>query len=375
MALRLEVAESIAKLPADAWDVLAGGVPLLSHAFLSAFETSNSVGAGTGWQPCFLLLYDDTQLIGAMPLYVKYHSYGEYVFDWAWAEAYERNGLSYYPKLVSAIPFTPITSSRLLTNHPDTKALIVNALSQIMRQNKMSSAHVLFPDDDSAEWFKKAGWMQRQGVQFRWQNLDYSDFDEFLSQLSHDKRKKIRQERKKVTDSGVICLQVKGGEITPEQWNFFYQCYENTYREHRSTPYLTREFFTTIGNSMPQNILLILAYLDDKPIAAALNIYDEVTLYGRYWGSMQYVPNLHFELCYYQAQIFCIAEKIEFFEGGAQGEHKLARGFKARPTCSFHQIANPDFAVAIEDFVVQESKGVAAYANELDERAPFKSKD
>jgi len=375
MALRLEVAESIAKLPADAWDVLAGGVPLLSHAFLSAFETSSSVGAGTGWQPCFLLLYDDTQLIGAMPLYVKYHSYGEYVFDWAWAEAYERNGLSYYPKLVSAIPFTPITSSRLLTNHPDTKALIVNALSQIMRQNKMSSAHVLFPDDDSAEWFKQAGWMQRQGVQFRWQNLDYSDFDEFLSQLSHDKRKKIRQERKKVTDSGVICLQVKGGEITPEQWNFFYQCYENTYREHRSTPYLTREFFTTIGNSMPQNILLILAYLDEKPIAAALNIYDEVTLYGRYWGSMQYVPNLHFELCYYQAQIFCITEKIEFFEGGAQGEHKLARGFKARPTCSFHQIANPDFAAAIEDFVVQESKGLAAYANELDERAPFKSKD
>lgn len=375
MALRLEVAESIANIPADAWDVLAGGVPLLSHAFLSAFETSSSVGAGTGWQPCFLLLYDDTQLIGAMPLYVKYHSYGEYVFDWAWAEAYERNGLSYYPKLVSAIPFTPITSSRLLTNHPDTKALIVNALSQIMRQNKMSSAHVLFPDDDSAEWFKQAGWMQRQGVQFRWQNLDYSDFDEFLSQLSHDKRKKIRQERKKVTDSGVICLQVKGGEITPEQWNFFYQCYENTYREHRSTPYLTREFFTTIGNSMPQNILLILAYLDEKPIAAALNIYDEVTLYGRYWGSMQYVPNLHFELCYYQAQIFCIAEKIEFFEGGAQGEHKLARGFKARPTCSFHQIANPDFAVAIEDFVVQESKGLAAYANELDERAPFKSKD
>jgi len=375
MALRLEVAESIAKLSADAWDVLAGGVPLLSHAFLSAFETSNSVGAGTGWQPCFLLLYDDTQLIGAMPLYVKYHSYGEYVFDWAWAEAYERNGLSYYPKLVSAIPFTPINSSRLLTNHPDTKALIVNALSQIMRQNKMSSAHVLFPDDDSAEWFKQAGWMQRQGVQFRWQNLDYSDFDEFLSQLSHDKRKKIRQERKKVTDSGVICLQVKGGEITPEQWNFFYQCYENTYLEHRSTPYLTREFFTTIGNSMPQNILLILAYLDEKPIAAALNIYDEVTLYGRYWGSMQYVPNLHFELCYYQAQIFCITEKIEFFEGGAQGEHKLARGFKARPTCSFHQIANPDFAVAIEDFVVQESKGVAAYANELDERAPFKSKD
>jgi hypothetical protein len=242
-----------------------------------------------------------------------------------------------------------------------------------MQQNKMSSAHVLFPDNDSAKAFEEAGWMQRHGVQFRWHNHGYANFDDFLSQLSHDKRKKIRQERKKVAASGVVCKSIKGGEVTAEQWDFFYQCYENTYHEHRSTPYLTREFFKIIGSSMPQHILLIIAYLDGNPVAAALNIYDKTTLYGRYWGALQYVPNLHFELCYYQAQEFCIAENIKYFEGGAQGEHKLARGFKARPTCSFHFIANQDFAAAIQDFVAQESAGLAAYTNELDERAPFKS--
>jgi len=373
MALRLEVGDGIAQVPARAWDALLDGMPLLSHAFLSALETSKSVGGGTGWQPSPLLLYDDVQLIGAMPLYVKYHSYGEYVFDWAWAEAYERNGYNYYPKLISAIPFTPITSPRLLTGDADAKQLLINALLQIVHKNKMSSAHVLFPDDDSADTFKEAGWMQRHGVQFRWHNPGYASFDDFLSQLSHDKRKKIRQERKKVVSSGVVCRSIKGAEVTAEQWNLFYQCYENTYHEHRSTPYLTRDFFKMIGRSMPQHILLIIAYLDGRPVAAALNIYDQTTLYGRYWGALQYVPNLHFELCYYQAQEFCIAEHIVYFEGGAQGEHKLARGFKARPTCSFHSISNPDFASAIQDFVTQESAGLAAYTNELDERAPFKS--
>jgi predicted N-acyltransferase len=372
MALKLEIVSGVADIPEGDWDALVGGMPLLSHVFFSALETSHSVGAGTGWQPCPLVLYDDVQLIGAMPLYIKHHSYGEYVFDWVWAEAYERNGLSYYPKLVSAIPFTPITSSRLLTKHSHAKVLLINALTQIMQQNKMSSAHVLFPDDDSATSLKEAGWMQRHGVQFRWQNQGYRDFDDFLSQLSHDKRKKIRQERKKVTDSGVICRAIKGAEVTAEQWDFFYQCYENTYNQHHSSPYLSRDFFKIIGSNMPQNILLMMAYMDEQPIAAALNIYDKTTLYGRYWGAIQYVPNLHFELCYYQAQEFCIAEKIEYFEGGAQGEHKLARGFKARATCSFHQIANPDFAVAIQDFIEHESKGLAAYTNELDERAPFK---
>lgn len=372
MHLRLEITDSIEQVAASDWDALVGDMPLLSHAFLSAFETSGSVGEGTGWQSSPMLVFDEEHLVGAMPLYVKSHSYGEYVFDWAWADAYMRNGLRYYPKLLSAIPFTPITSQRLLTKQAEIQALMIKALTQTMHQYQLSSTHILFPDADSADAFRQAGWLQRSGVQFRWQNESFQHFDDFLYTLSHDKRKKIRQERKKVAASGVTCLCIKGADITPEQWEFFYQCYKNTYLEHRSSPYLTLSFFQQIGHSMPQNILLILAYCADKPVAAALNIYHQTTLYGRYWGAIQYIPNLHFELCYYQAQEFCIAEKIEYFEGGAQGEHKLARGFKPRPTRSFHQIAHPEFAAAIKDFLDQESQGVAAYTNALEERAPFK---
>lgn len=373
MSLLLEINDSIQQIDAQSWNSLVGDMPLLSHAFLSALERSGSVGKGTGWQPYPMLVHDDDKLVGAMLLYVKSHSYGEYVFDWAWAEAYQRNGINYYPKLVSAIPFTPITSQRLVANNAQTQALMIDALTETMHKHQLSSAHVLFPDDNSATALKQAGWLQRNGVQFRWQNENFIDFEDFLKTLSHDKRKKIHQERKKVLSSGVVCKRVKGADITPEQWRFFYECYENTYLEHHSTPYLTSAFFEEIGQTMPQNILLVLAYLDDEPIAAALNIYHQTALYGRYWGGLRYVPNLHFELCYYQAQEFCIAEKIEYFEGGAQGEHKLARGFKPRPTCSFHQIAHPDFAHAIENFVRQESQGIAAYTNELEERAPFKA--
>jgi predicted N-acyltransferase len=373
MRLILEITDSIQQVDAQSWDALIDDMPLLSHAFLSALESSGSVGKGTGWQPYPMLVFDDGKLVGAMPLYIKSHSYGEYVFDWAWAEAYQRNGLNYYPKLVSAIPFTPITSQRLIANSTQTQTLMVEALTETMHKHQLSSAHVLFPDDVSAAALEQAGWLQRNGVQFRWQNDNFTDFEDFLRTLSHDKRKKIHQERKKVIASGVVCKRVKGADITPEQWRFFYECYENTYIQHHSTPYLTPTFFQKIGRSMPQNILLVLAYLDDEPIAAALNIYHQTTLYGRYWGGLRYVPNLHFELCYYQAQEFCIAEKIQYFEGGAQGEHKLARGFKPRSTCSFHKIAHPDFAHAIQSFVTQESKGIADYSNELEDRAPFKA--
>jgi predicted N-acyltransferase len=373
MRLILEITDSIQQVDAQSWDALINDMPLLSHAFLSALESSGSVGKGTGWQPYPMLVFDDGKLVGAMPLYIKSHSYGEYVFDWAWAEAYQRNGLNYYPKLVSAIPFTPITSQRLIANSTQTQTLMVEALTETMHKHQLSSAHVLFPDDVSAAALEQAGWLQRNGVQFRWQNDNFTDFEDFLRTLSHDKRKKIHQERKKVIASGVVCKRVKGADITPEQWRFFYECYENTYIQHHSTPYLTPTFFQKIGRSMPQNILLVLAYLDDEPIAAALNIYHQTTLYGRYWGGLRYVPNLHFELCYYQAQEFCIAEKIQYFEGGAQGEHKLARGFKPRSTCSFHKIAHPDFAHAIQSFVTQESQGIADYSNELEDRAPFKA--
>jgi predicted N-acyltransferase len=376
MSLTLEISDSILQVDAKSWNALVADMPLLSHAFLSALEVSHSVGAGTGWQPYPMLVRDREELVGAMPLYVKSHSYGEYVFDWAWADAYQRRGLNYYPKLMSAIPFTPITSQRLLVaeveNATQIQALMVDALAQVMLKHALSSVHVLFPDENSAAIFKDANWLQRHGVQFRWENESFNDFEDFLTRLSHDKRKKIRQERKKVAASGVVCHRIKGADVSPEQWRFFYQCYQNTYLEHHSTPYLTAEFFQEIAHSMPQNILLVLAYLDGMPIAGALNIYDKTSLYGRYWGAMQYIPNLHFELCYYQAQEFCITEQITFFEGGAQGEHKLARGFKPRPTCSFHKVAHPEFAVAIEDFVSRESQGIAVYTNELEQRVPFK---
>jgi predicted N-acyltransferase len=373
MAYTVQMAESVSVVDAVSWDALVAGMPLLRHAFLSALETSGSVCSATGWQPAPLVIYSDDKLVGAMPLYIKNHSYGEYVFDWSWADAYAQHGLEYYPKLLSAIPFTPITSARLMAASSEVLSLLAAALSRVMEQNTLSSAHVLFPDETSEQVLSEMGWLRRNGVQFRWRNQGYQSFDDFLNMLSHDKRKKIRQERKKVAAAGVVCARIRGADITPEQWAFFYACYQNTYLEHRSTPYLNLEFFQAIGRTMPEHILLILAYREQQPIAAALNIYDANVLYGRYWGALDYVSNLHFELCYYQAQEFCIAENIEFFEGGAQGEHKLARGFEARPTCSFHIIAHPEFAKAIAQFVKRESAGIAVYTDELEQRAPFKA--
>lgn len=371
--ISIELISSINELSASDWDLLIDGTPLLSHAFLSALENTGCVGKGTGWNPHPLIVKQGDQLIGAMPLYLKSHSYGEYVFDWAWADAYQRSGLDYYPKLLSAIPFSPITSARLLSKHAQAPSLMIEALESAMHQHKLSSAHVLFPDEACAKHFEAAGWLKRKGVQFRWHNKNYTDFEAFLATLSHDKRKKIHQERKKIANAGVVCRYIKGADIIENDWDFFYRCYSNTYREHHSTPYLTRAFFSEIGKTMSQNILLIVAEIDGEPVASTLNIYNQNTLYGRYWGAMQFVSGLHFELCYYQAQMFCIAEKIEFFEGGAQGEHKLARGFEPRPTCSYHKIAHPDFESAIKDFLAREAEGIAAYTNELEERVPFKA--
>ena len=364
---------SMQDIDALAWDALTDGTPFLQHAFLLALEQSKSVGEGTGWFTNAVTLFNSqAALVGAVPAYLKTHSYGEYVFDWSWAEAYTRHDMPYYPKLVSAVPFTPVTCSKLLTHDVPVAPLLVNTLLQLSDQQQLSSVHALFPSDDCSLFFERAGWLKRNGVQFRWQNKNYPDWESFLATLSHDKRKKIRQERKKVADASVQCKWLLGSDITESDWDFFYDCYCNTYRAHYSTPYLTREFFSLIGQSMPSNILMIIAKMDGKPIAATLNIYNAHTLYGRYWGALQYVPNLHFELCYYQAQAFCIAQKITYFEGGAQGEHKLARGFEPRTTCSYHHIAHPDFKVAIARFLQQESGHMSAYTSELEERMPFK---
>ncbi len=266
--ITVELIPSLDEIDAKQWDALTDGTPLLSHAFLSALEHSGSVGRSTGWNPYPLVVKQNGQLIGAMPLYLKSHSYGEYVFDWAWADVYERSGLNYYPKLLSAIPFSPITSARLLVstaiNENEIKNLMVEALEAAMQQHKLSSAHVLFPDDACAAQLEAAGWLKRTGVQFRWHNQNYANFEAFLATLSHDKRKKIHQERKKIQQAGVTVRWIKGAEITASEWSFFYQCYSNTYREHHSTPYLTQAFFAEIGQTMPQNILLIVAEINGK---------------------------------------------------------------------------------------------------------------
>jgi hypothetical protein len=363
-------------IDAVAWNALTDGTPLLQHAFLLALEQSNSVGQGTGWTNCTITITNpQLELVGAMPLYLKTHSYGEYVFDWSWAEAYAKHQMAYYPKLVSAIPFSPITCTKLLSHTAEITDLLLKAVESLLAKHQLSSAHVLFPSETCQAYFDKAGWLKRNGVQFRWQNKQYGDWEGFLATLSHDKRKKIRQERKKVASAGVTYKWLLGKDIQETDWDFFYACYCNTYAAHYSTPYLTRTFFSLIGQGMPEHILLIIAEMDGKPIAAALNIYNKTTLYGRYWGALQYVPNLHFELCYYQAQAFCIAHNITYFEGGAQGEHKLARGFEPRPTCSYHRIMHPEFSEAIAAFIQQESGHISAYTNELEERVPFKKSE
>jgi len=290
MSTEIKILTGIDQVNGQAWNTLCAQSnsnssdvpPILSHAFLSALENTGCVGAGTGWQPYPLVVYQQGQLVGAAPLYLKTQSYGEYVFDWAWAEAYERNGLDYYPKLLVAVPFTPITGARLMSADSEIQVLLAQALTSQMIQHSLSSAHVLFPDEASAKALKAQGWLERSGVQFRWENEQFRDFEGFLNCLSHDKRKKIKQERKKILNAGVSCKRLLGGDIKEADWDFFFSCYENTYREHRSTPYLTREFFHEIGKRMSQNILLVIAELDGKPVAAAFNLFDGTTLYGRY---------------------------------------------------------------------------------------------
>lgn len=372
MNIELEIVDSFSRINAKEWNALTDGSPVLAHALFATLEETGCVGPGTGWQPYPVVAKSAGSVIGAVPLYLKSHSYGEYVFDWAWADVFERCGVSYYPKLLVAIPFTPVTGPRLLGVRTEVQTLLAKLLEQQVEGHALSSAHVLFPDEDSAKVLKNAGWFERNGVQFRWENEGYAAFDEFLGRLSHDKRKKIRQERKKIAALGINCRKVVGGDIRPQDWDFFFRCYQNTYYEHHSTPYLNREFFHVLGERLADNILLIIAERDGRPIASAFNLFGSDTLYGRYWGAMQYIPSLHFELCYYQAQEFCIARGLRYFEGGAQGEHKLARGFRPKITCSFHKVAHPEFEFALRDHVEREAKGVGLYHDELEERAPFR---
>jgi len=377
----LRVLDDLSGVDAADWNRLALGHPLLSHEFFHALHQTGCASADSGWLPQFLTLWErepharagartEPRLKAAMPLYLKSHSYGEYVFDWAWADAYQRHGLDYYPKLLAAIPFSPVSGPRLLAAGDAERSALVRAALEVAQN--ASSLHVLFPLPQEAALMQAAGMMLRSGVQFHWDNPGYASFDEFLAQMSHDKRKKIRQERRKVREAGVRFRRLRGGEIRERDWAFFVSCYQRTYRAHRSTPYLNLEFFQRLGQTMPRHVLLIMAEREGKPIASALNLYSQETLYGRYWGALQYVPCLHFEACYYQALEFCIEEKVRVFEGGAQGEHKLARGFLPVKTLSAHWLAHPEFSDAVERFLEREHQGIARYVDELNEHSPYK---
>lgn len=368
--IRLRIAETLGDIDPAAWNRLSAGNPFVRHEFLHALIDTGCVSARTGWQPQILVLERDNQLAGAMPMFLKTHSYGEYVFDWAWADAYERHGLAYYPKLLCAVPFTPVGGPRVLAANDADRALLTGKALELAKG--VSSLHALFLEDRDAAQMRAQGMLMRRTVQFHWKNDGYADFEDFLARLSHQKRKNLRQERRKVREAGVTFRWLRGEEIRPSDWTFFNRCYRNTYRAHRSTPYLSLEFFRRIGATLPEHTLMILAMRNGAPIAATLNLHTPQTLYGRYWGAVEYVPLLHFEACYYQAIDFAIAGKLERFEGGAQGEHKLFRGLLPVETRSAHWLAHPQFSRAIEDYLERETEGIAKYVNELREHSPFK---
>lgn len=374
----VRVTESLANVSPANWNALASGAsrlnPFLRHEFLHGLHQTGCVGGQSGWSPRFLMVWEakpgGEELTAAMPLYVKHHSYGEYVFDWAWADAYQRSGLAYYPKLLSAIPFSPVTGPRLLAARSMDRELLVRAALQVAKD--FSSLHILYPTAEEANELGASGMQLRRGVQFHWCNRDYEDFEQFLGDLSSAKRKKIRLERRRVAESGVTFRRLVGTDITDQDWQFFNRCYAGTYRAHHSTPYLNLAFFKSIGESMPENLLLVVAELHGRPVASALNIFSDTALYGRYWGALEHVPMLHFETCYYQALEFCIERKIPVFEGGAQGEHKLSRGFLPSETWSAHWLAHPEFSDAVKRFLDRESAGMERYVDELNERSPFR---
>ena len=372
----LKVVEHLADIPSVSWDTLTDGNPTLRHAYLQAMIDAGCTTAKSGWLPQFLTLWRDVdsrqQLTGAVPLYMKGHSYGEYVFDWAWAEAYQRAGLDYYPKLLAAVPFTPCTGTRLMAATDADRRILIEALLGLARRSDVSSLHVLFAAEAEHKALVEAGMMSRSSVQFHWRNTGYRSFDEFLATMNHDKRKKVKQERRKVTEAGITFARMVGKDITEEDWDFFTDCYSRTYQAHFSTPYLNRVFFGLIGKRMPEHILMVIALRDGRKVAASLNLFNESTLFGRYWGSTEFHSGLHFEACYYQTIEFCIERGIKLFEGGAQGEHKLARGFLPVKCHSAHWLKEPRFALAVEDFLQRESGGIEQYVNELESGSPYK---
>ncbi|WP_033920691.1 GNAT family N-acetyltransferase [Sphingomonas sp. 37zxx] len=370
------VAKGVSALPAAQWDACAGtGNPFVSHAFLSILEESGSVGGRSGWQALPILIDGaDGALAGAVPAYAKAHSQGEYVFDHSWADAWERSGGRYYPKLQIAAPFTPVPGPRLLLRDPAQAPALIAAVESVVDQNGLSSAHATFIDQAEVAHFAAAGWLIREGTQFHWSNNGYASFDDFLGALASRKRKGVRKERAAAVE-GLTIRHLTGAEITEAYWDAFWIFYQDTGARKWGQPYLTRRFFSLMGERMADRVLMIVAERDGQPIAAALNLIGDDALYGRYWGCTQDVPFLHFELCYYQAIDVAIARGLARVEAGAQGEHKLVRGYSPVTTWSAHYLPDPGFRRAVADFLARERQAVAQEQAFLGEMTPFRKSD
>jgi len=378
----IRVFDDPAEIAPDAWDALSTKQdepsPFMQHAYLAALHTSGSATPDTGWQPQFVTLWEGDALVAGCALYLKDHSYGEYVFDWAWAKAYADHGLNYYPKAVSAVPFTPVPGSRLLAKDKPSRFALLQACLSLCQTQELSSLHLLFTSPADRAACDAMGLLQRQTVQFHWQNQGFTSFDAFLGSLNQEKRKKIKQERRRVTDAGVSFRTRQGRQIQTEDWDFFYKCYERTYLEHGNAPYLRRAFFKSMEQDMPNNWLLFIAEREQRPIASSLIAIQgvgtpEAIAYGRYWGALERVDCLHFEACYYQPLTWCIDHQVSRFEGGAQGEHKMARALMPVTTFSAHWLAHPAFSDAVARFLERETAGVDGYIEHLAERSPYRS--
>ena len=384
-----EIYSAIHQIPGDTWNALIWhpqASPFIRHEYLLAMEQSACVSQKTGWQPCHFTVWQSSprQLLAAMPFYLKTHSYGEYVFDWAWANAYQENGLSYYPKMLSAIPFTPVGGTRILGNDPEAAKYLLQSAAQFAKEQGYSSIHVLFPMFGDQALFQDLGYLRRESIQFHWQNqsLEHpgnclSSFEEFLYTLNKKRRNNILRERSQVQSANVKFIHVPGSQMTPQHWETFYACYETNYLNHGNKPYLNREFFSQIGQHMPDYLHLIFAIQEGTHIAASLLFRDrnkdgQERAYGRYWGSTKFVSNLHFETAYYQSIEFCIQEKIAVFEGGAQGEHKIHRGLLPVNLFSMHYLLDDRFGLAVENYLKKEGQSMRQYLNELEDHQPIK---
>ncbi len=370
----LQRLQSLSDVAAEQWDALVpDGQPFLRHAFLSALEDSGSLGPHSGWQPEHLLHVEDGRLVAALPSYRKWHSYGEYVFDHGWAEACERAGIAYYPKLLSAVPFSPVGGARLLAAKAEDGFELLAALPGYLEIEELSSAHINFTDvlADTALG-EQPGWLQRYGCQFHWRNHGYRDFQDFLDALSSRKRKQMRKEREQVAGQGFDFQWLEGRELSEAQWDFVYACYANTYAVRRQAPYLTREFFSLLAERMPESIRVVLARQGERPVAMAFSLIGGDSFYGRYWGCLAEFDRLHFETCFYQGMDYAIAQGLRRFDAGAQGEHKLIRGFEPVITHSWHYLRHPGLRAAVKDFLARERLGILAYAEEARAALPYR---